>query len=232
MTPTRKKIALLWDIDGTLLNTRGIAARQLAKSFQEVTGSDCTLFPGQYSGFTDYEIVLDLLHKAFIHPEVAKAEEILNHYGARLLEPLINTPPELLAEIQSVFHELEKIPYLENYIGSGNSKLGAYAKIKAAGLERFFEPNSYFISTPTTISRDSVIQKAATSIKIPVLLIGDSDRDISAAKKNHLKVLAVATGYHTCDVLRNLSPDYILDKNWSVAEFLRIISAFRENVSH
>lgn len=232
MNTALREIALLWDIDGTLLNTKGVAAKQLMEAFKAVIGTDCTITPGQYSGFTDYEIVLDLLQKANMHPDISMAEEILFQYGTNLLERLLKSPPELLAETQMVFEELERLPSVKNYIGSGNSKLGAYAKIKASGLEKFFEPNSFFISTPEEISRDSVIKKAALSIKVPILLIGDSDRDISSAKNNCLKVLAVATGHHKVDVLRSLNPDYLLHETWKVNEFLEIISAFRLSINY
>jgi phosphoglycolate phosphatase-like HAD superfamily hydrolase len=225
-----QKIALLWDIDGTLLNTKGVAAKQLIDSFREVTGKECLILPGQYSGFTDYEIVLDLLRKSELAPEIETAEEILIHYGSRLLTQLIENPPQLLADIQQVFKETAKLTHIEHFIGTGNSNLGANSKITASGLSGYFDQNSYFISTPTRVSRDSVIQSAAQSIKIPTLLIGDSDRDILSAQKNNLRVLAVATGHHKIEELRSLNPDYSLDFNWSAQEFLEIISAFERSV--
>ena len=230
MTRSVQKIALLWDIDGTLLNTKGVAAKQLVESFREVTGKESSIAPGQYSGFTDYEIVLDLLRKSELAPEIETAEEILIHYGSRLLTELLENPPQLLADIQQVFKETARLTHIEHFIGTGNSNLGANSKITASGLSGYFDQNSYFISAPTRITRDSVIQSAAQSIKIPTLLIGDSDRDILSAQKNNLRVLAVATGHHKIEELRSLNPDYSLDFNWSAQEFLEIISAFERSV--
>lgn len=230
MTRSVQKIALLWDIDGTLLNTKGVAAKQLVESFGEITGKESSISPGQYSGFTDYEIVLDLLRKSESAPEIETAEEILLHYGSRLLTRLRERPPQLLADIQKVFEETAKLPHIEHFIGTGNSSLGANSKITASGLSGYFDQNSYFISTPTRVSRDSVIQSASQSIKIPTLLIGDSDRDILSAHKNNLSVLAVATGHHKIEELKRLNPDYSLDFNWSAEEFLEIVSAFERSV--
>jgi len=230
MTKSVQKIALLWDIDGTLLNTKGVAAKQLIASFREVTGKESSISPGQYSGFTDYEIVLDLLQKSEIAPEIERTEEILVHYGSRLLTQLLENPPQLLADIRKVFEETAKFPHIEHFIGTGNSSLGASSKLTASGLSGYFDQNSYFISTPTKVLRDSVIQSAAQSIKIPTLLIGDSDRDILSAQKNNLRVLAVATGHHKIEELRKLNPDYSLDFNWSAQEFFEIISAFERSV--
>ncbi len=230
MTRSLQKIALLWDIDGTLLNTRGVAAKQLVESFRQITGKEGSISPGQYSGFTDYEIVLDLLRKSESAPEIETAEEILIHYGSRLLTQLRDNPPQLLADIQKVFAETEKLSHIENFIGTGNSNLGAKSKITASGLSGYFNQNSYFISTPTKVLRDSVIQSAAQSIKIPILLIGDSDRDILSAQKNNLKVLAVATGHHRIEELSRLNPDYSLDYDWSAKEFQEVISDFERSI--
>jgi phosphoglycolate phosphatase-like HAD superfamily hydrolase len=230
MTRSVQKIALLWDIDGTLLNTQGVAANQLMESFREITDKESSISPGQYSGFTDYEIVLDLLQKSESAPEIDKAEEILTHYGSRLLTQLRDNPPQLLADIQRVFLETTRLPHIKHFIGTGNSNLGANSKLIASGLSGYFDPDSFFISTPTRVSRDSVIQSAAQSIKIPTLLIGDSDRDIFSAQKNNIRVLAVATGHHKIEELKMFSPDYSLDTNWSAQEFFEIISAFERSV--
>jgi phosphoglycolate phosphatase len=226
-----QKIALLWDIDGTLLNTKGVAAKQLVASFKQVTNVDCSIFPGQYSGFTDFEIVLNLLQKSNIPPEVTLAEEVLIHYGTRLLGQLQASPPQLLADIEMALHEIAKLGYVKNFIGTGNSNLGARAKITASGLEKYFDSKQYFVSTPAKVSRDSVIQEAAESIDIPTLLIGDSDRDIQSAKKNGLKVLAVATGHHKLEELANLNPDYVLDAEWNAQQFMEVFSLFTENAN-
>ena len=231
MAPFPQKIALLWDIDGTLLNTRGVAAKQLVSSVMAITGKEVSISPGQYSGFTDYEIALDLLQRAGSASEIETADEILIHYGLRLLNQLLENPPHLLADVQKIFEETATLTNIQHFVGTGNSKLGASSKIAASGLEKYFNPSSYFISTPTKISRDSVIQSAAESIDFPTLVIGDSDRDILSAKKNNLKVLAVATGHHTIEELRRLNPDYLLDTDWSAKEFLEIIAAFAENVT-
>ncbi len=231
MAQSPEKIALLWDIDGTLLNTQGVAANQLVSSVRAITGKEVSISPGQYSGFTDYEIALDLLQRAGLTPEIETAEEILTHYGLRLLNQLLENPPLILADIQRIFEETAKLPNIQHFVGTGNSRLGANSKIAASGLEKYFSPSSYFISTPTKISRDSVIQSAAESIDFHILLIGDSGRDILSAQKNNLKVLAVATGHHTIEELRRLNPDYLLDADWSAKEFLEIIAAFAENVA-
>jgi phosphoglycolate phosphatase-like HAD superfamily hydrolase len=64
------------------------------------------------------------------------------------------------------------------------------------------------------------------NIKMPILVIGDSDRDIQSARNSHLSVLAVATGHHSYLELRKLNPDYLLDVSWTTVDLLEIISDF------
>lgn len=225
-----QRIALLWDIDGTLLDTNGVAAKQLIESFKEITREDCSIYPGQFSGFTDFEIVLTLLANSGLHPEIDRAEQILTHYGTRLKNKLLETPPTLLAEVREVFQNMEKLTFVQHFIGTGNSKLGAHTKIATSGLQKYFEDDSYFISTPEKVSRDLVIESAANAIYYPTLLIGDSDRDIMSAKKNKLTVLAVATGHHKVDELKSHNPDYILSKNWTAEEFFDVIRSYYRKV--
>jgi|LakMenEpi03Aug12_release.lakeMendotaPanAssembly.Ray.scaffolds.fasta_scaffold792827_1 phosphoglycolate phosphatase len=222
-------IALLWDIDGTLLNTQGIAARQLMDSFMEITGRECSIRSGQYSGFTDFEIVLDLLQKADQEVEISTAEAVLIHYGTRLFPELEKNPPKLLADVRMAFQELADFPNIQHFIGSGNSIRGAESKIAAAGLTKYFPKQNYFIATSAQISRDSVIRSAAVNIKIPTLVIGDSDRDILSARNSNLSVLAVATGHHAYLELSELNPDYLLDESWTTDDLLKIISDFANN---
>ena len=138
----------------------------------------------------------------------------------------------LLSVLACSPQKIEQLPYIQHFIGTGNSKLGAEAKITASGLKKYFTENSYFISTQARVSRDLVIRAAAEEINLPILLIGDSDRDIFSAKRNNLKVLATATGHHKIDDLENLNPDYLLDDNWSGEEFLDVITSFHLKVGN
>ena len=230
MSHNSENVAILWDIDGTLLDTQGVAARQLERSYMEVTGLPCSILLGQYSGFTDFEIVLDLLKHSGTSPKFAKVEEILLHYGLALSDKLLQNPPKLLADIKSIFYELANLGYVQNFIATGNSMLGAQAKIRSTNLHIYFPFKSYFVSSPSNVSRDSVIATAVESINIPKIVVGDSKRDILSAKSNQLKVLAVATGHHSFKQLEELKPDYLLNSNWKSHEFISVISNFADNL--
>jgi phosphoglycolate phosphatase-like HAD superfamily hydrolase len=225
-----KKIKIFWDIDGTLLQTHGAAAVPFANAVSKFAGQEVQIERKKLSGFTDYEIVFDLLEKADVEVQVSTAEDVLIHYGSRLLPELEKSPPKLLADVCMAFLELANFPHVEHFIGSGNSIRGAESKIVAAGLTQYFPSQNYFIATSTQISRDSVIQSAAMNIKMPTLVIGDSDRDIQSARNSNLSVLAVATGNHSYLELRKLKPDYLLDNSWTTVDLLEIISDFAKKI--
>jgi phosphoglycolate phosphatase-like HAD superfamily hydrolase len=41
--------------------------------------------------------------------------------------------------------------------------------------------------------------------------VGDETRDIEAAKKSHIKVIAVSWGFNSRQVLEKYSPDFLID---------------------
>ena len=54
-----------------------------------------------------------------------------------------------------------------------------------------------------------------------VVYVGDEDRDIQAAKKSHIKIIAVSWGYNSKSLLLKNSPDYIAD---NPKQLLKILS--------
>ena len=54
------------------------------------------------------------------------------------------------------------------------------------------------------------ILRAERLTRADVLYIGDELRDVEAAKKAGVKVAAVAWGFHTAELLRSGSPDYVV----------------------
>ena len=57
----RKRVALLWDIDGTLLSTNGLGRGPLLEAIQRTTGLVGSYDLESTSGFTDHQIVHTVL---------------------------------------------------------------------------------------------------------------------------------------------------------------------------
>jgi phosphoglycolate phosphatase len=220
-----KRVKLFWDIDGTLIRTNGAAAIPFRNAVSKHFGFDITLDRKKLSGFTDYEIIeaLALDNKFEINDQIF--ERILEDYSAQLPESLIAGNALQINSVFDVLSEFELILDFENAIATGNCKKGALAKLRHTKLDKFFENDNIFHATTNAKSREEVVFSAKKSLKKDQfgLIIGDSPKDIIAARRNGLKVLAVSTGLHSFNDLEKFSPDHLLKNDYSHEEIVESI---------
>jgi phosphoglycolate phosphatase len=219
-------INLIWDIDGTLLNTRGLGATPFCEAFTDHTGKPAVIDKKKLSGFTDFEIALSLMRDAGIKEDINLAENILNSFSVKLEGILANNPPELLGDVQNTLEFTEASSDFVNSIGTGNFRAGAIVKLKSAGIYKYFKDSKFHVATSALWDRDAIINSAASPSYLN-LVIGDSPRDISSARFSNLPVLAVASGQHSVEELTNLKPDFILERDWSLDKFISVIEQFK-----
>ena len=223
-------IELIWDIDGTLINTRGLGAAPFCEAFTDHTSFAATIDKKKLSGFTDFEIALSLMRDAGIREDIFLADKILNSFSTKLESILATEPPTILGDVLSTLEHIQTSESLTNSIGSGNFLKGAIVKLKSAGLFDFFKNSEFFVATTELWDRNAIIESAASkSTEYRKLVIGDSPRDISSARNSGLKVLSISTGQHSYNELLELAPDYILDSDWKLSDFLEIIDEFESD---
>jgi len=216
-----KKIALIWDIDGTLLNTGGVGVIPFEIAIKEVTKSMIKLDRKKFSGFTDFQIAKTML-ETVDYPESTPAiiEKILIMYTDLLKEALEKQPARPIGEIQAVLEQLSNSNNYLSLIGTGNYKPGAYAKLESAGLKGFFTNKNIFCATSQSQVRTEVLQMAKQSLpeKYSGIVIGDSPSDIQASTEVGLKIICTATGQHTREELMDYKPNLTLPDHWKYAD--------------
>lgn len=225
---------LIWDIDGTLLRTNGAAAIPFAKAVSDFAGVNVEINRKYLSGFTDYEIVMNLLDSHNISFEMENITEILNKYVQHLPKSLETIGVDLINTIDQVLKKLFQIPDMDLLIGTGNCLAGAKVKLEHVKLKKFFLDKNFYCSSEIDWNRDLVIQRAknALSINEVGIVIGDSPRDIKSAKKSGLNVIAVPTGAHSRDELESNCPTFTLNENWHYSDLMITIERIKELEAH
>ncbi len=220
-----KKVRIFWDIDGTLIRTNGAAAIPLKNAIMNYLGTSIELDRKKLSGFTDYEIVQSIFKDLNEEIEISEIDKILAEYSSKLAINLEVGKAEQINEISEVLLELENSDEYENAIATGNCYLGAIAKLTHIDLIKYFKPEFLFHATPLNSSRDQIIATAKKSLGNNQLgiIVGDSPKDIASAKKNNLRVLAVATGMHSEEELRKIQKFNVVKGNWQKNELLEAI---------
>ena len=211
---------MLWDIDGTLLDSGGVGLYAFADAFEAVVGRRPREL-AEMSGRTDWDIGLDILARNGV-------EDPESHWPAfaeALAEGLAAREGEMAAEGHAFPGVPEAIAALEDTEGvvqtllTGNVKPNAVIKLRAFGLEGLLdlEIGAYGSderdrSALVAIARERAQARHGVELAAAdIVLVGDTPRDVKAARDNGARVVAVATGQFTAEQLDEAGADVVLD---------------------
>jgi phosphoglycolate phosphatase-like HAD superfamily hydrolase len=207
---------VLWDIDGTLLHSGGVAARAFLDAVAEVTGVRPT--PGQrdYGGRLDTEIA-DMLLAAVgaetVH--VADVLQALRRLVAGRLDEL-RAQTSTCPGVDALLAKLAGAGARQTVV-TGNLASIARHKLDAGGLIPPIEPDlgGYGDSAPdrATVARVALGRLAAAGWHPDldeVWIVGDTPRDLSCARAVGVRCALVATGRSTIEELSGLGADIVL----------------------
>jgi phosphoglycolate phosphatase len=208
--------AYLFDIDGTILRSRDrIHYNSFAHCVRSVTGLEASLTGINLMGHTDTGILRDAFlqsgHPAHLWEPLLPAilDEMRNHVVSRRAE--LNLIP--MPAIEPTLQHLARQGALLG-LATGNLEAIGWLKVEVLGLRSYFcfggfsdnfEVRSEMIADAVRQARELLGPDSCPSPSICV--VGDTPRDITAARANNLSVIAVATGNNTFDELAALQPE-------------------------
>jgi phosphoglycolate phosphatase-like HAD superfamily hydrolase len=204
--------AYLFDIDGTLLRTRDrIHVDSFVQSVRRITGFEVTLAGITLHGSTDTMILREACRQAGIPADVLEAQ------ASAILEAMCTSVTEQrhamdLVRMPGVEEALRHLAAKGALLGvaTGNLEVIGWVKIEQAGLREWFRFGGFSDDYPV---RSELVEHAAkkarelAGVDARICVVGDTPRDIEAARANFLPVIAVATGRYTFDELNALGPD-------------------------
>jgi phosphoglycolate phosphatase-like HAD superfamily hydrolase len=204
--------AYLFDIDGTLLRHRDrIHVDAFSTSVREVMGRELVLDGVILSGNTDPGILKDAFELASVDDSVWRPhrEDVLKAMRAHVAERRAEMLWSIMPGVEAMLEYLERKGALLG-VATGNLEEIGWIKIENAGLRQWFrfggfcdrfEARADMIAHAAEQARSMLQAEDAT-----VCVIGDTPRDIDAARVNGLATIAVATGRYTFDELMEHNP--------------------------
>jgi len=224
-----KNTLLLFDIDGTLLSGNGTGRQAMTRAFERVFGIANAIAPVYMAGGMDLQFIEAAFQAHQI--ETTRVEEYLQAYYEELQATARDGEMGLLPGVRELLDEVERdYPNLHLAVGTGNVEVGARIKLDAFDLNPYF-PVGGFCERP--VPRHVVLQNGVESASAfygvdfqpqDVVVIGDTLRDIEAARKMGARVVAVATGGNTYDELREADPDMLLEDLQESDRFLEYVA--------
>ena len=209
-------LLILWDIDHTLIENSGVSKEIYAAAFTSVTGR-LPHSPVITEGRTDRAIMADLFGRnGFADPGWEKTRRALVEAGAAHAETLQNRG-WALPGARDALEAVAREPEMVSSVLTGNIGPNARVKLAAFGLEDLVDlsiggygadsmDRSALVDTALTRARTMLALPADT----PIVLIGDTPRDVEAALLTGSHIIAVATGVHTAQELRQAGAGHVL----------------------
>jgi phosphoglycolate phosphatase-like HAD superfamily hydrolase len=211
---------VLWDIDGTLLYSGGVAGAAMRTALTRVYGRPSHDDRRSYAGKTDQQIILE----TFPDRDATELLARLPEFAAQYLALLEAQAQELAARggalpgAAAALRHLGALPVVQTVL-TGNLQPVAALKLRLVGLTEHlqlaigaFGSDHHQRNALPAIA----LQRATASLGCPfaasdAVVIGDTPNDVACGRFAGARTVAVATGPFGREELAAHAPDAILD---------------------
>jgi phosphoglycolate phosphatase-like HAD superfamily hydrolase len=212
-----KPLAILFDIDGTLISSGGAGAESWRRAFDELYGIPADIGKFTDAGMTDPEVGrLTFANVIGREPTAEEMSTLMARRQAALPAAVAESKGyKVLPGVEETLRRLSDAGFLLG-LTTGGTEAAAHTKLERGGLTQFFSFGGYGSDSPDrTVLTRRAIERAGEILKRPVdpervLVVGDTPFDIEAAHAAGAVAVGVATGNHSEDDLRRAGADYVL----------------------
>ena len=222
-------LLVLWDIDQTLIDARGVGREIYADAFGRATGHRLDTMP-RLAGLTERVI----FREALALNGITATGDLFERFAAELARGYRDRADEVRSQGRSLPGAEDALRVLAaradvvQSVLTGNTRTVAGHKLHAFGLDRYLDLDIGAYGTDDDIRANLVKiarQRVAAARGIrfdpaTTVLIGDTPHDVTAALDGGARIIAVATGRYTAADLIAAGAGTVLDDLYRVCEFL------------
>lgn len=216
MSEIPKPVAVLFDVDETLVHTGGSGARSWTAAFQKLYGIPADIGEHSSAGETDPQVA----RATFIgvlgrEPSDTELDQLYVQYLLHLADDiLVSEQYRMLPGADGCLTTLGAAGVLLGLV-SGAMEGAARTKLIPANLNRFFIFGAYGSDSPDRAELTGIAIEKATRLHAgltpgQVFVVGDTPHDIDATTKEGAVSVGVATGRYSVDDLAKAGADHVL----------------------
>jgi phosphoglycolate phosphatase len=214
---TDHRIAVLFDIDGTLITTGGAGADSWRLAFDELYDIPADIGAFTDAGMTDPTVGRKTF-EAVMHrtPERKEFARLLERRLFYLHQTVAESPGyRVLDGVEALLPKLVEDGYLLGLV-TGNLEAAAHVKLHRAGFNRFFSFGGYGSDSADRGEVTRIALQRATLVygetvaPEQAIVVGDTPRDVEGAHAAGLQCVGVASGHFTVEQLRDAGADHAI----------------------
>ena len=215
MSVTPASLVWLFDIDGTLLLTKGAGREALMRALLAEYGIEDDLKSIPFAGRTDLLIVGDIAAKHGLDlgdGALPRFFKVVAGHMRTLMDP---PRGGLLSGVEALLGAIASEPAWVTALLTGNESEMARIKLEAFGVHDAFAWGAFGDEAPDRNALAKLaVRRAAERHGVPpgrCIVVGDTEHDVACARAAGARAVAVATGGPTREALEACAPDLLLD---------------------
>ena len=221
---------ILFDIDGTLVDSGGAGVRSLNYAFKEVLSINNAFENISMAGKTDLQIIREGLSRSGLLSDNGLVPRITDAYIQHLSVEIESSDKHLKPGIVEALQAINS--HNDRYqlgLLTGNLESGARIKLGAFGLNEYF-PSGAFGSDhedrnkllPIALERFRIISGRHFEFT-DCVIVGDTPRDVMCARPYNAVCIAVATGPYGAGSLVEAGADVVVEDLSDTEHLLNIL---------
>ncbi|MFN3739056.1 MAG: HAD family hydrolase [Thermodesulfovibrionales bacterium] len=219
---------LLFDVDGTLIDSGEAGTRSLNLAFWELFSIRDAFRDIQMAGKTDIQIMKEGLLRHGISVD-GNLPLIVESYLRNLKKEINNPLRHLKPGIKELLENLSAEKDVHLGLLTGNLEQGARIKLEPFGLNRYFTSGAFGSDHE---DRNSLLPIAIERFKLltgkefrpeDCIVIGDTPRDVYCSKPYGARCIGVATGPYKPEDLKKAGADVVFEDMGDVNEVLNFL---------
>lgn len=217
---------ILFDIDGTLIDSGGAGSRALAAAFEDVFSVKNAFRDISMGGKTDLQIIKEALYVHGIPSDEEVTDKVIQRYVNHLTHEIRTSNKSVKPGVRDILKKVGETDDCWAGLLTGNIREGARIKLDALGLNDHFICGAFGSDDE---DRNKLLPIAVKSFNAHTGLalsysdctvVGDTPRDVECSKPYGAKAVAVSTGPYSFESLMDTDADLVVASLEDVSESL------------